>query len=124
MPTNVAEILNAQIGAKRAPTGSYEVPCAKVDSFPEFSFHFGGKAYPLKGTDYILEIQGVCFSSFVGVDFSGSGSQWVVGENLTNAVVHRSLNRKFFLKLGAVFLRKYYTVFDAGRAVIGFATLV
>ncbi|KIJ90821.1 hypothetical protein K443DRAFT_135617 [Laccaria amethystina LaAM-08-1] len=100
MPTNVADFLNAQIGAKRAPTGSFEVPCAKVDSLPEFSFYFGGKAYRLKGTDYILNVQGTCISSFVGLDMIFSGSQWVVG---------------------AVFLRKYYTVFDSGRAAIGFA---
>jgi saccharopepsin len=99
MPTNVADFLNTQIGAKRAPTGFYEVPCAKVDNLPEFSFYFGGKAYPLKGTEYIVEIRAACISPFIGLDtnFSGSGSQWVVGENLTNAVVHpsRCLNHKF-----------------------------
>ncbi|EDR07693.1 uncharacterized protein LACBIDRAFT_250343, partial [Laccaria bicolor S238N-H82] len=105
LPTTFADFLNSQIGAKRGTTGHYQVACAKVDSLPEFSFYFGGKAYPLKGTDYILEIQDACISPFVGLDnnFSGSGSQWFVG---------------------AVFLRKYYTVFDAGRAAIGFATSV
>ena len=95
LPANFAEFLNTQIGAERGPGGYYLVPCAKVDGLPEFSFYFGGKAYPLKGTDYIIEIQGTCISSFVRLDNSGSGSQWVIGENLTNADVHCSLNHRF-----------------------------
>ena len=95
MPTDVADFLNARIGAVKTATGNYQLDCTKVSSLAAISFYLGGKAYPLEGTDYILESQGTCISSFVGLDDSGSGSQWVVGENLTNAVVRCSLNHKF-----------------------------
>lgn len=80
LPTDIAGHLNTQIGAKRAPSGYYEVPCAKVDSLPGFWFYFGGIPFPLRGADYIIELQGACISSFIGLDLSSeSGPQWVVG---------------------------------------------
>jgi len=101
VPTDIAEMLNAQIGAKKSWNGQYQVDCAKVPSLPELSFYFGGKAHPLKGTDYILEIQGTCISAFTGMDLNlPGGSLWIIGD---------------------VFLRKYYTVYDLGRHAVGFA---
>ncbi|KAJ7283616.1 endopeptidase [Mycena rebaudengoi] len=103
LPTDIAEMLNAQIGATKSWNGQYTVDCAKVPSLPDLTFHFGGKPYPLKGSDYILEVQGTCMSSFVGMDIPmpGGDSLWIVGD---------------------VFLRKYYTVYDLGRNAVGFAT--
>ncbi|KIM46146.1 hypothetical protein M413DRAFT_64631 [Hebeloma cylindrosporum] len=101
LPTDIAEMLNTQIGAKKTWNGQYQVECSKVPSLPELSFYFGGKAYPLKGTDYILEVQGTCISAFTGMDINlPGGSLWIVGD---------------------VFLRKYYTVYDLGRGAVGFA---
>ncbi|KAJ3515119.1 hypothetical protein NLJ89_g1961 [Agrocybe chaxingu] len=101
LPTDIAEMLNAQIGAKKTWNGQYQVDCAKVPTLPELSFFFGGKPYPLKGTDYILEVQGTCISSFTGMDINlPGGSLWIVGD---------------------VFLRKYYTVYDLGRNAVAFA---
>ena len=73
-------MLNTQIGAKKSFTGQYQVDCSKVPDLPELSFYFGGKAYPLRGPDYILEVQGTCISSFSGKDINlPDGSLWIVG---------------------------------------------
>ncbi|KAG1907147.1 Asp-domain-containing protein [Suillus fuscotomentosus] len=104
LPTDIAEMLNTQIGATKSWNGQYQVDCAKVPSLPELSFYFGGKPYPLKGSDYVLEVQGTCISSFTGMDINlPGGSLWIIGD---------------------VFLRRYYTVYDLGRDAVGFAKAV
>jgi saccharopepsin len=101
VPTDIAEMLNAQIGAKKSWSGQYQVDCAKVPTLPDLTFQFGGKPYHLKGTDYILEVSGTCISAFTGMDINvPGGSLWIIGD---------------------VFLRKYYTVYDLGRHAVGFA---
>ncbi|EIW76137.1 Asp-domain-containing protein [Coniophora puteana RWD-64-598 SS2] len=104
LPTDVAEMLNTQIGAKRSWNGQYTIDCSKVPSLPDFTFYFGGKPYPLKGSDYILEVSGTCISSFTGMDINlPGGALWIVGD---------------------VFLRRYYTVYDLGKDAVGFAKAV
>ncbi|KAF9780172.1 aspartic peptidase A1 [Thelephora terrestris] len=102
LPTDIAEMLNTQIGAKKSWNGQYTVDCTKVPDLPDLTFYLGGKPYPLKGTDYVLNMQGTCVSAFTGLDINlpGGGSIWVVGD---------------------VFLRRYYTVYDLGRNAVGFA---
>ena len=74
-------MLNAMIGAKRSWNGQYTVDCSKVPSMPELSFYFDGKAYPLRGSDYILDVQGTCISSFTGMDINlPGGSLWIIGK--------------------------------------------
>jgi len=82
LPSDIAEMLNAQIGAKKTWNGQYQVDCAKVPELPDFTFYFDGKAYSLKGSDYILEVQGSCISSFTGLDINlpGGSSLWIVGK--------------------------------------------
>ncbi|KAF8450276.1 Asp-domain-containing protein [Boletus edulis BED1] len=102
LPTDVAEMINTQIGAKRSWNGQYTVDCSKVSSLPDLSFYFGGKPYALKSTDYILNIQGTCISSFTGLDINlPGGALWIIGD---------------------VFLRRYFTVYDLERNAVGFAT--
>ena len=80
LPTDIAEMINAQIGATRSWNGQYTVPCDKVPTLPDLTFHFGGKPYPLSGSDYILQVQGTCISSFTGMDINlPGGSLWIVG---------------------------------------------
>ncbi|KAF5390556.1 hypothetical protein D9757_002757 [Collybiopsis confluens] len=102
VPTDIAELMNAQIGAKKSWTGQYTVDCSTVPNLPDLTFYFGGNAFPIKGTDYILEVGGTCVSAFTGLDLNLPGGQsiWIVGD---------------------VFLRKYYTVYDLGRNAVGFA---
>jgi saccharopepsin len=70
-------MLNAQIGAKKSWNGQYLVDCSKVPELPELSFYFGGKAYPLKGSDYVLEVQGTCISSFTPMNLPKG--LWIIG---------------------------------------------
>lgn len=73
-------MLNTQIGAKKSWNGQYQVDCSKVPDLPDLSFYFAGKAYPLKGSDYILEVQGTCISAFTGMDLNfPGGSLWIIG---------------------------------------------
>ncbi|KAI0081775.1 aspartic peptidase A1 [Panus rudis PR-1116 ss-1] len=99
LPADMAEMLNTMIGAKRRWDGRYTVDCSTVHTLPDITFTFDNKPYPLKATDYILEIQGACMSSFNGLNIN-DGNTWIIG---------------------AVFLRRYYTVYDLERDVVGFA---
>ncbi|KAI0346882.1 aspartic peptidase A1 [Trametopsis cervina] len=101
LPTDVAEMINAQIGAKKGWNGQYTVDCADVPNLPDLTLYFDKQPYVLKGTDYILEVQGTCMSSFTPLDMPSGMNLWIIGD---------------------VFLRKYYTVYDLGRDAVGFAT--
>ena len=76
-------MLNSQIGAKKSWNGQYTVDCSKVPELPDLTFHFGGEPYALKATEYILNVQGTCLSSFTPMDINlpnGGGSIWIIGE--------------------------------------------
>ncbi|KAJ7913782.1 endopeptidase [Mycena leptocephala] len=100
LPSKIANMFNARIGATKSGNGPlYTVDCATVPRLAKLSFYLGGKGYPLEGADYILDIQGTCFSPFVG---------------------HGDMPDTMWI-LGYVFLRKYFTVYDLGRDAVGFA---
>ena len=84
LPTDIAEMLNTQIGAKKSWNGQYTVDCNTVPSLPDLILHLNGKPYPLKATDYILNLQGTCMSSFTPMDINlpDGGTIWVIGECL------------------------------------------
>lgn len=84
LPTDIAEMLNTQIGAKKSWNGQYTVDCNTVPNLPDLTLHLGGKPYPLKATDYILNVQGSCLSSFTPMDINlpDGSSIWVVGKCL------------------------------------------
>ena len=84
LPTDIAEMLNTQIGAKKSWNGQYTVDCSTVPNLPDLTFYLGGKPYPLKGTDYILNVQGSCLSAFTPMDINlpDGGSIWIIGERL------------------------------------------
>ena len=119
LPVDIAEMLNAQIGAKKSWNGQYTVDCGKVPELPDLSFYFNGKAYPLKGSDYVLEVQGTCISSFTPMNLPGG--LWIIGMSSLECVDLTMTNRMI---TGDVFLRRYYTVYDLGRDAVGFAKSV
>ncbi len=98
LPSDLADLINNELGAKKSWQGAWTVECDTIPSLPDFTFTFGGKPYVLKGEDYILNAGGTCISPFTGMDIPGG--LWIVGD---------------------VFLRKYYTVYDLGRDAVGFA---
>lgn len=101
LPSDIAEILNKEIGAHKSWNGQYTIDCAKTASLPNLTFEFGGSKFALPPEDYILDVQGTCISSFTPVDIPEPlGPIWIIGD---------------------AFLRRYVTVYDLGRDAVGFA---
>jgi saccharopepsin len=101
LPTDLAEMINAQIGAKKSWNGQYTVDCAAKDSLPPVSFNLNGKEFAIDASDYVLDLQGSCISVFNGMDFPAPMGPLVI--------------------LGDAFLRRYYSIYDLGKGVVGLA---
>jgi saccharopepsin len=67
LPSTLAELLNKEIGAKKGYNGQYTVECEKRDSLPDLTFTLSGYNFSITPYDYILEVQGSCISSFMGM---------------------------------------------------------
>ncbi|KAF7350721.1 Asp-domain-containing protein [Mycena sanguinolenta] len=80
LPIDIAEMVHTQIGAQKSLNGQYFVDCEQIPALPDVSFTFGGKKYPLKASDYIVKVAGMCMSSFKGKDINDTGgSLWLMG---------------------------------------------
>jgi saccharopepsin len=90
---------NREIGAKKSYNGQYTIECKKRDSLPDITFTLTGHNFTIGPYDYILEVQGSCISSFMGMDFPGGP----------------------LAILGDAFLRRWYSVYDLGTNTIGLA---
>jgi len=101
LPSTLAELLNKEMGAKKGYNGQYTVECDKRDSLPDMSFTLSGYNFTITPYDYILEVQGSCISSFMGMDFPEPVGPLAI--------------------LGDAFLRKWYSVYDLGKGTVGLA---
>ncbi|KAF7714375.1 Vacuolar protease A [Penicillium ucsense] len=101
LPSTMAELLNKEIGAKKGFSGQYSVECEKRDSLPDLTFTLAGHNFTITPYDYILEVQGSCISSFMGMDFPEPVGPLAI--------------------LGDAFLRKWYSVYDQGKGSVGLA---
>lgn len=101
LPSEMAELLNSEIGAKKGFNGQYTVDCAKRDSLPDVTFKLSGHDFPIGPNDYILEVQGSCISTFMGMDFPAPVGPLAI--------------------LGDAFLRRYYSIYDLGKGTVGLA---
>ncbi|RDW86581.1 Vacuolar aspartyl protease (Proteinase A) [Aspergillus mulundensis] len=101
LPSNLAEMINAQIGAKKGFTGQYSIDCAKRGSLPDLTFTLTGHNFTIGPYDYTLEVQGSCISAFMGMDFPEPVGPLAI--------------------LGDAFLRKWYSVYDLGNSAVGLA---
>jgi len=101
LPSDLAELLNTQIGAKKSWNGQYTIDCATRDNLPDLSFTLSGKEFPIGPYDYILEVQGSCISAFTGMDLPAPVGPLVI--------------------LGDAFLRRYYNIYDLGKGTVGLA---
>jgi len=101
-PTDVMTAINVALGGTKVATSQeYTLDCSKIASLPTVNIQIAGKAFPLTPNDYVLQVSGQCLSGFMGLDALSSRNLYILGD---------------------VFIRKYYTVFDAGNKQVGFAT--
>ncbi|CAR28584.1 hypothetical protein ZYGR_0S02180 [Zygosaccharomyces rouxii] len=104
LPSGLAEIINAEIGAKKSWTGQYTVECEARSSLPNMTFTLGGHNFELTAYDYILEVSGQCISAIFPMDFPEPvGPLAIIGDS---------------------FLRKYYSIYDLGNNAVGLADAV
>jgi saccharopepsin len=67
LPSDLAELLNKEMGAKKGYNGQYTIDCATRSSLPDISFKLSGQTFAITPYDYILELQGSCISTFMGL---------------------------------------------------------
>ncbi|TRX90619.1 hypothetical protein FHL15_008394 [Xylaria flabelliformis] len=101
LPTDLAELLNKEMGAKKGFNGQYSVDCAARDSLPDVTFKLSGYNFSISPYDYILEVSGSCISTFMGMDFPEPVGPLAI--------------------LGDAFLRKWYSIYDLGKGTVGLA---
>ncbi|KAG7192117.1 Vacuolar protease A [Scheffersomyces spartinae] len=101
LPSSLAEIINAKIGAQKSWSGQYQVDCASRDNLPELTLTLGGYNFTLSAYDYVLEVGGSCISVFTPMDFPKPiGDLAIVGD---------------------AFLRRYYSIYDLKKDAVGLA---
>lgn len=104
LPSGLAEILNAEIGAKKSWSGQYTVECETRDSLPDLTFTLDGYNFTIGPYDYTLEVSGSCVSAFTALDFPAPIGPLAI--------------------LGDSFLRKFYSIYDIGNDAVGLAKAV
>lgn len=101
LPSGLAEILNAEIGATKGWTGQYSVDCNSRSSLPDLTFTLAGYNFTIGPYDYTLEVSGSCISAFTPMDFPAPIGPMAI--------------------LGDSFLRKFYSVYDLEKNAVGLA---
>ncbi|KAI1331572.1 Asp-domain-containing protein [Xylariaceae sp. FL0255] len=101
LPTDLAELLNKEIGAKKGYNGQYSIDCSARDSLPDISFNLSGYDFAITPYDYVLEVSGSCISTFMGMDIPAPAGPLAI--------------------LGDAFLRKWYSIYDLGKGTVGLA---
>lgn len=97
------------IGAKQffLNKNEYIISCNKIDTLPNIVFNLNGTDFSLSPKDYILKLGESaylpCLLGLIGIDVpKPNGPLWILGD---------------------IFMRKYYTIFDYGKARVGIANV-
>ncbi|KAI1193057.1 aspartic peptidase domain-containing protein [Nemania serpens] len=101
LPSDLAELLNKEMGAKKGYNGQYSIDCSARDSLPDVSFKLNGYDFSITPYDYVLEVSGSCISTFMGMDIPPPAGPLAI--------------------LGDAFLRKWYSIYDLGKGTVGLA---
>lgn len=101
LPSDLAELLNKEMGAKKGYNGQYSIDCSARDSLPDVTFKLAGYDFSITPYDYILEVSGSCISTFMGMDIPPPTGPLAI--------------------LGDAFLRKWYSIYDLGKGTVGLA---
>lgn len=101
LPSSLAEIINAKIGAEKNWLGQYTVDCAARDNLPELTLNFAGYNFTLLPYDYTLEVSGSCILVFTPMDFPKPIGDLAI--------------------IGDAFLRRYYLIYDLKKDAVGLA---
>lgn len=102
-PQDVSRRINAMIGGVSVGDGMYAVSCSSMSRLPPIKIKLGGFAtFTLRPVDYIIRVGDTCLSGFTGADFTTQNGRpgWILGD---------------------VFLRPYFSVYDAGSNRVGLA---
>jgi saccharopepsin len=101
LPSDIAEMLNSAMGATKSYNGQYTIDCEKKSSLPDMTFRLAGHDFAITANDYILEVQGSCISTFMGMDFPEPVGPLAI--------------------LGDAFLRRWYSVYNLGNSTVSLA---
>jgi len=101
LPTQLAEMINAAMGAKKGFNGQYTIDCSQRDGLPDVTLTLNGFNVTIGPYDYTLEVSGSCISAFFGMDFPAPTGPLAI--------------------LGDAALRRYYSIYDLGRNTVGLA---
>ncbi|KAI1112369.1 aspartic peptidase domain-containing protein [Nemania sp. NC0429] len=101
LPSDLAELLNKEMGAKKGYNGQYSIDCSARESLPDITFKLSGYDFSISAYDYILEVSGSCISTFMGMDIPPPAGPLAI--------------------LGDAFLRKWYSIYDLGKGTVGLA---
>lgn len=104
LPSQLAEIINAQIGAEKSWTGQYTIDCETRDALPDMTFTFDGYDFTITPYDYVLDLGGSCISTITAMDIPEPVGPLAI--------------------IGDAFLRKYYSIYDIGNDAVGLAKAV
>lgn len=102
-PSETVATIAKSIGAIRIFGGKYILPCPLAKLLPDLRFGLHGTEYVLSPNDYILSAgqDKICLLAIIELDIPAPIGPAVI--------------------LGDIFMRKYYTVFDADNERVGFA---
>jgi saccharopepsin len=101
LPSGLAEMINAMIGAKKSWNGQYTLDCESRESLPDLTLTLAGYNFTISPYDYTLDAGGSCISAFTPMDLPAPiGPMAIIGD---------------------AFLRRYYSVYDIGRDAVGLA---